>query len=227
MGVLTVQAQQPEPAVAHRLDVYDGGAAAGVLPRPPQDLAHVVGVVQPVLLAVPHHVRTCCRAPPEVHAVERPLDLPAAVTRVHRFCAHPTTMPGAPAVSTAVRTAPGTSSWTCLCPTRSGACSASRRPHAGSKLTVTTTCQGHRVDTDAPHEQLLADALLAGPRGRRLLFELVDEAGTGSGQQWAHLAARSEGVAPLPQQLLEQLAQRLREAVAAVDLDALGLRRVR
>ncbi|WP_432573206.1 hypothetical protein [Kineococcus sp. SYSU DK005] len=81
------------------------------------------------------------------------------------------------------------------------------------------------MDTDAPGEELLAGALLAGPRGRRLLFELVDEASTTRGQaQWAQPAWRYDEIAPLPEELLEQLAQRLREAVAAVDLDALAAR---
>ncbi|WP_432544467.1 hypothetical protein [Kineococcus sp. SYSU DK002] len=71
----------------------------------------------------------------------------------------------------------------------------------------------------------LAGDLLTGPRGRRLLSALVDEA-TG-GEPWAWPAREHDGAPlsePLPEPLTAVVRERLERAVAAVDLDALGAR---
>ncbi|WP_432572295.1 hypothetical protein [Kineococcus sp. SYSU DK005] len=71
----------------------------------------------------------------------------------------------------------------------------------------------------------LAQALLVGPRGRRLLSALVHEATrAGGAEPWTWPAWGQDDLAPLSESLLQRLRQRLGQAVAAMDLGALAAR---
>ncbi len=88
MGILAEQAQQPERIPIDRLGVHDEVPTSGMFLSPLQDFVNAISIVQAVLIAVPHHVGARLRLPPEVDPVDRPVDLPADVSRIKRLAAH-------------------------------------------------------------------------------------------------------------------------------------------